>query len=449
MAYMKPGSPFLFDELTGDIVGIKDNDGGESYFPRIDNGNVLTVGASGRFSTIQAAVDYINKQPAFLPHPYAAQFNGVASSWVNGTSVIATSTNVDNQPNANNTWFKFTGDKFFYPYDSASNRLIQGAGKVYSAHNRIESGDLAAGKTINWYVENRFTVMLIDPLYHENFTINSDANIVFTSLTGKTLWSGIMTGSVALTSGRIIFSNMHVANGLYDTEYYGVALGGACFQANNSVIIEHDRIIADLISSDWYSYEYYLGALHSRYSVYNQRPSNGPRGHLINLHTAGDQVFQHPVWNMTNADNLSAAGPDAYFIDRFTARNVVIAGLRGNIRDKNSTLVTLALVGAGEGGVVGFEHLLIEDTTLALEGVPLSSGLNIALLTLGANNTAGEATIHNSTILAPTRGAATPPSIRQTRIIANPGANVTVNKGFNPLNQTHDVATANVTYVAL
>lgn len=29
MAYMKPGSPFLYDDQTGDVVGIKDADGSE------------------------------------------------------------------------------------------------------------------------------------------------------------------------------------------------------------------------------------------------------------------------------------------------------------------------------------------------------------------------------------------------------------------------------------
>ena len=32
MAKMKPGSPFLYDETTGDIVGVKDADGSEGYF---------------------------------------------------------------------------------------------------------------------------------------------------------------------------------------------------------------------------------------------------------------------------------------------------------------------------------------------------------------------------------------------------------------------------------
>lgn len=58
MAKMKPGSPFLYDETTGDIVGVKDADGGDAYFTTAvldSTGNisaVKTIAALGRVSTI-------------------------------------------------------------------------------------------------------------------------------------------------------------------------------------------------------------------------------------------------------------------------------------------------------------------------------------------------------------------------------------------------------------
>lgn len=415
---------------------------------------LLTVGVGGRFSTIQAAIDYVNSQPAFIPHPNAADLGAaVASAWVSGTSAITTSTNVSVYPQANSTWFSFTGDTFYYPWDTASNRLVSGT--IYSAHRRIEAGNLAAGSAFNWWQENRFTILLLNPFYSESLTLNADANITFTSLSGQSVWSGILNATAAVKNGRIRFSRMRVANGRYDAEFAGVGLGGAAFSALSSIIIEHDRVTFDIVASDWYSYEFYAGSLHSNYSIYNQRPSNGSRGHFINLHTAGDQVFQNAVWNLTNSDNLAPAIPDAYFIDRFSARQVIIAGLNGNIRDKASTLQKLSLVGEGVGGMTGFEHLTITDTTLVLEGVPWwttgtpNVGASFSLLTLGANNTAGEATIHNSSIIAPTRGAGAAPVNKLVRIAANPAGMVTVNKGFNPLAQTYDTATANVTYVTL
>jgi hypothetical protein len=33
MPYMKPNSPFLYDDATGDIVGIKEADGSERLLP--------------------------------------------------------------------------------------------------------------------------------------------------------------------------------------------------------------------------------------------------------------------------------------------------------------------------------------------------------------------------------------------------------------------------------
>lgn len=51
MTYMKSGSPFLYDEDSGDIVGVKDQDGGETIFLRAStdaNGNTVLVGRDGR-----------------------------------------------------------------------------------------------------------------------------------------------------------------------------------------------------------------------------------------------------------------------------------------------------------------------------------------------------------------------------------------------------------------
>lgn len=48
--YMKPGQPWLYDSDTGDIVGVKDADGGESGLGRLAtdaNGNTVLVGSDG------------------------------------------------------------------------------------------------------------------------------------------------------------------------------------------------------------------------------------------------------------------------------------------------------------------------------------------------------------------------------------------------------------------
>lgn len=50
MAYMKPGQPWLYDETTGDIVGVKDADGGDSFFvltTRNPDGSTSLVGPGG------------------------------------------------------------------------------------------------------------------------------------------------------------------------------------------------------------------------------------------------------------------------------------------------------------------------------------------------------------------------------------------------------------------
>ena len=46
MTFQKAGSPFLYDDATGDIVGVRDADGGDSYFARLLASGAL-VGADG------------------------------------------------------------------------------------------------------------------------------------------------------------------------------------------------------------------------------------------------------------------------------------------------------------------------------------------------------------------------------------------------------------------
>ena len=48
--FMKSGQPWLFDSASGDIVGVKDVDGGETFFIREAtdaSGNTVLVGADG------------------------------------------------------------------------------------------------------------------------------------------------------------------------------------------------------------------------------------------------------------------------------------------------------------------------------------------------------------------------------------------------------------------
>ena len=47
MPYQKGNSPFLYDDVTGDIVGVKDADGGDSYFARLLASGAL-AGADGK-----------------------------------------------------------------------------------------------------------------------------------------------------------------------------------------------------------------------------------------------------------------------------------------------------------------------------------------------------------------------------------------------------------------
>lgn len=110
MTYMKSGSPFLYDEDSGDIVGVKDRDGGESFFGRLStdaNGNTVLAGADG--------------VPVYLRTEYVdlREWSGLDLTGNNDNSAIL-------QAAINETAYKYRADFGF----GASLRLFMPAGRI-------------------------------------------------------------------------------------------------------------------------------------------------------------------------------------------------------------------------------------------------------------------------------------------------------------------------------
>jgi hypothetical protein len=54
MPYLKQGTNFLYDNTTNDIVGVRDADGGENYFPIMRN-EPTYAGATAAVSIVAPA----------------------------------------------------------------------------------------------------------------------------------------------------------------------------------------------------------------------------------------------------------------------------------------------------------------------------------------------------------------------------------------------------------
>lgn len=75
--FMKPGLPWLYDETTGDIVGVKDADGGDSFFTRTQtdaDGSTSLLGPSGEI--VHSTPIILGAVPTGIPSSGVVDANG-------------------------------------------------------------------------------------------------------------------------------------------------------------------------------------------------------------------------------------------------------------------------------------------------------------------------------------------------------------------------------------
>lgn len=167
MAYMKSGLPFLYDDTTGDIVGIKDADGSERMFlfgkAPAEYGVTLPRGVTGLSSQLATAIDYLKRSRSDRLCVLAVDSDSTASGHA---SIAATHYTAGNLLGAahvmgrslaeaglkvnNTTWFGFASLQSLATIGGnglADTRVTVGAGWTETIDNTIAGSGYWANST--------------------------------------------------------------------------------------------------------------------------------------------------------------------------------------------------------------------------------------------------------------------------------------------------------------
>lgn len=340
---------------------------GDGVVPLMTGLNVLTVGAAGRFKTIQSALDYIATQPAFLPinletmQQVASDLaNGTALSWATNTDSItlsATPKKADTSPitimpTARQTWLKAAGDAYLYPLENYGN-AAQGTDVLTHLSitmRRIEA-NISGIKALYWYTENTFTILLLDSFINEDVTFAANCCVTFRSLC-NTVWHGYLTKAAAFKSGKLRFENVRMGG------EQGTIISG---WTDNTIAMEFFRGEIDQTFEDFIYPGTKLGSFLSQYTVWNHQPTN-TAGNAINPTCVGDIIIQDIIWNVLAHGAVDAAPSDAFLVDKCSARNVIVDGVNGNLKDRFNQFDDIAIIGPYMHAMAG--KIMVENASL-------------------------------------------------------------------------------------
>jgi hypothetical protein len=423
------------DSVTGTTVLMV---GGVAISP---TGISLTVGVGGKYPTIQAALDYISTQPAFLPinletmQPVASDLpNGTALAWSQNASDItisaapkkADTSSITVMPTARQTWLKLAADSYYYPLENYGNAAsgVDVLTHLSTNMRRIES-NMAAPSAFYWYKENTFTVLLLDEFIKENVTFAANCCVTFRSMC-NTVWHGTMTQSPAFKSGKLRFENIRMGgdHGTVITNW-----------TSNTIAMEFFRGEIDQTFEDFIFPSTLLGSFLSQYTVWNHQPTN-TAGNAINPTCVGDIVIQDVIWNVLSHGAVDALPNDAFLVDKCSARNIIVDGVNGNLKDRFNQFDDIAIIGPNMNAMAG--KIVVENASLiSLDAT--ASKFNI--VEVSANLSGSTIQVDRCGIHAPSGSGA----LRLVRVASAPTSATTVKIGRGNNIEMCEAA-ANLTY---
>lgn len=352
MSYViKPGrGNLLYDEVTGDIVGYVDADGGETFFARFNaagtvlagpdgtthatlGSNVITVGAGGMYATIQAAIDYLETLTQF------EAVAGVGSSptvtaWTQHSDEL-TVTGLGGATNLGREGYWFTHASLsgrLYPCEATLGLL---GTKLISRMRRIEA-TFSGSEALSFYRPVVRTIMLLPGAnYDEDITFSVPVCV-------RLLGDGVAKhdGTISFTTG--VTHGIFIAEGLNSAELSKIkpALGLA---TSNTIAITIDKCRQSGINDGWMSPSAYVGSLKITGGEARMTPAlalghcivlNGCRGDLI---VNGLRVDVDPQNAITADFRLIDNGPTTY------ARKVVAENVHMDIHDNDGQMAKAAI----------------------------------------------------------------------------------------------------------
>jgi hypothetical protein len=310
----------------------------------------VTVGASGDYTTIQAAVDALASKTFFAPYVDSLDtLPNAITAWTINTSqftpAFAAGTWVGFVPK---TWFQVSGERMYPRQDGIRNTL------GYSAHRRVDA-TISSSTPISWFKEQTWNIVLLDEDYVEDVTINYNASINFIG-TGTT-WRGAGGEQTLLTGTSFIYGTVQLSGQLLIT---GNQQGGFTCSFSDHVQV---KIIGDVTirgsDDDTFSAEKIASIYCEGARFQMMRVVSGSGDQMKWNNCLGDATFYNTIWEIASVNTAVAAIPR--FID-VAARNLIISGFKLISYDATGKLLGARIVtGANLCETVSISGVTIDD----------------------------------------------------------------------------------------
>ena len=337
----------------------------------------LTVGVSGKYATIQAALDYIATQPAFIAIPMTQ--DGSISSWAQSTDTFELTTKAQTPIMSQFTipypiekvWFKVAGDAYYYPISDEVNggALTQSIKSI----RRVEAS-ISSETALTWWQANEFTIKLVDGYYYESFSLNTNMFVTFKGL-GSNVLQMNLAKSASFKSGRIAFNDVVVgAGGL------GGAIHWASTELNTIDLSVYDATISS-VQDDFIFPSVVFGSIDINRTRIIQNPT-AEQGHTITAHKVfGDIRLSAIIWDVFGHSVTNAALNNTCMLVDLTTncRNVFISGVDAIIHDEFTAFEQISICGStarnfdAENVYVNGVTLICNDATAANFSVYLTA----------------------------------------------------------------------------
>ena len=370
-----------------------------------DGAKVLSVGVSGSFPTIQAAVDYIETQDAFTPITNMLTDGIVSAStpWAQGASTFLLSTTATTstaafvmEVNTDRVWVKAAGDTYHYKLEGTYD-VVLSTQQIQVAQRRHEVATSGA-VALSWFKENRFIIKLLDDTDDADFTISDDVFITFVG-NGSTNLAGKVKRTTDFKQGCLTFKGLVVGSAGTDGMF---STAGSWDSANNITLECLDSEVAT-IENDWIFPSAYLGEFKATNTIFTSQPT-AVQGHCIApKHVAGDIICLNVSWKPV-AHTANRFTSNILFCDLPTgggsARNIIINGLSVYVRDQNAGFQNVNIFG-NSTNTVGTANIFINDVCII---APDSATTNFNIIQIAAVTTGMAAQIGTCSIISSTSG---------------------------------------------
>ncbi len=354
---------------SGNVTGLKNPGGGVHATLGT---NVLTVGAGGKYATIQAAITYISSLPQFVEifsgdAGFDPGFGSAVTAWTSKTSIVTKSGGIGtpNMRSDKRIFFSVGTEPILYPFFGGS------AVSIRSGMRRC-GATISVSTPLHWYTENMYTVLLLDRVVQESVNLTVPVNVEFTSINECDLALQLKTVA-AVTHGRLKFSGgIHISRG-DDASYqtFSNQNGGGwdeiTYPTGNAVIIELEHITIRASAADMFSPMAIVGSFScNNCKAYTQ--SSVAWTHFFNFMASGDiSVTNFDVF-ATVSTGLS---PDLRIFDYSQARNFEVSNLTIHINDLYGSLLYVGVVSRLQDYAIGYFQGLA--TNYSLSGITILS----------------------------------------------------------------------------